>query len=195
MPELLSRPALEVAPALLGARVTANGVTVRLTEVEAYAGPDDPGSHAYRRTPRSAIMYGPPGVLYCYLVYGLHVCANVVTGPAGAAGAVLLRSGEVVAGEHQARVRRPGVGVEALARGPANLCRSLALTLDDNGRDLTSGPVTLTAPTTLASHPSRGPRVGLRHAADRPWRFWLTGDRTVSAYRPASALGREPEPS
>lgn len=171
---------LEVAPRLLGAVLTHGGVSVRLTEVEAYAGPDDPGSHAYRgRTPRNAVMYGPPGHLYVYFVYGMHHCANLVTGPEGSPGAVLLRAGEVVAGHELARERR-GSGDRDLARGPARLCRALGIDLGDNGTraDLVAGD--------HVPDISTGPRVGLRHAAERPWRFWITADPTVSAYRPAA---------
>lgn len=172
---------LEVAPRLLGAVLTHGGVSVRLTEVEAYAGPDDPGSHAHRgRTPRNAAMFGPPGHLYVYFVYGMHHCANLVTGPDGDPGAVLLRAGQVVAGIDLARSRRPGSSDRDLARGPARLCRALGIDLADNGvrPELVPGE--------LVVQISRGPRVGLRHAADRPWRFWVTGDVSVSAYRPAA---------
>ena len=176
---------LEVAPRLLGAVLTHAGVSVRLTEVEAYDGPDDPGSHAYRGpTARNAVMFGPPGHLYVYFVYGMHHCANLVTGPDGAPGAVLLRAGEVVAGLDVARTRRPGSTDRDLARGPARLCRTLALDLTDNGirAELVAGD---------RSHEiSTGPRVGLRYAADRPWRFWITGDPTVSVYRPAGPRPR-----
>jgi DNA-3-methyladenine glycosylase len=172
---------LEVAPRLLGAVLTHGDVSLRLTEVEAYAGPADPGSHAFRgRTDRNAVMFGPPGHLYVYFVYGMHHCANLVTGPDGDPGAVLLRAGEVVGGLDVARSRRPGVRDRELARGPARLCRALGIDLSDNGvrPELAPGePVTSI---------STGPRVGLRHAADRPWRFWITGDPTVSTYRPAA---------
>ena len=98
-------PVLEVAPRLLGAVLRHGDVAVRLTEVEAYDGPDDPGSHAYRgRTPRNAVMFGPPGFLYVYFTYGMHHCCNVVTGPEGTPSAVLLRAGEVVAGVEVAQV-------------------------------------------------------------------------------------------
>jgi DNA-3-methyladenine glycosylase len=172
---------LEVAPRLLGAVLTHGGVSVRLTEVEAYAGPDDPGSHAYRgRTPRNAVMFGPPGHLYVYFVYGMHHCANLVTGPEGEPGAVLLRAGEVVDGLDVARSRRPGSSDRDLARGPARMCQALGIDLTVNGvrPELVPGE----------SNPgfSTGPRVGLRHAAERPWRFWITGDPTVSVYRPAA---------
>ena len=172
---------LEVAPRLLNAVLTHGGVSVRLTEVEAYAGADDPGSHAHRGpTDRNAVMFGPPGHLYVYFVYGMHHCANLVTGPPGEAGAVLLRAGEVLGGVEVARERRPGVRDRDLARGPARLCRALGIDLGDNGTrvDLVAGE----RPRAI----STGPRVGLRLAADRPWRFWVTGDQTVSTYRPAT---------
>lgn len=185
---LLAGDVLDVAPRLLGASLTHAGVTVRLTEVEAYAGSDDPGSHAYRGpTPRTRVMFGPPGHLYAYFSYGMHVCANVVTGREGTASAVLLRAGEVVDGVDLARERRATTRERDLARGPANLCRALGMGLDLDGTDLSRGPVRLV----LAAAPepgrvSTGPRVGLRGAPDRPWRFWLTGEPTVSAYRPAA---------
>jgi len=176
---------LEVAPRLLGAVLTHHGVSVRLTEVEAYAGPDDPGSHAFRgRTDRNAVMFGEPGHLYVYFVYGMHHCTNLVTGPVGEPGAVLLRAGEVVDGLELARKRRPGSTDRDLARGPARLCRALDIDLDDNGVRPELAPP---APAQGAAvQVSTGPRVGLRHAADRPWRFWITGDPTVSTYRPAA---------
>lgn len=187
---VLGRPVLEVAPLLLGARLTVHGVTVRLTEVEAYAGDQDPGSHAFRGpTPRTQVMFGPPGRLYCYLSYGVHTCANVVTGPDGTASAVLLRAGEVVEGLGTARERRPGVRDRELARGPGRLCRTLGLGLESDGLDLTTdGHVDLALPGAeegagLRRRVRWGPRVGLSRAADRPWRCWLAGEETVSAYR------------
>ncbi|WP_244927883.1 DNA-3-methyladenine glycosylase [Nocardioides sp. W7] len=182
---LLAGPAETVAPRLLGAHVEHAGVVVRLTEVEAYAGGSDPGSHAFRgQTRRNAVMFGPAGRLYCYFTYGMHVCCNVVTGPEGEASAVLLRAGEVVAGVETARARRPGSSDRDLARGPARLCRALAIDLSHDGTDLAAGPVRLRLRDPL-TQVSTGPRVGLRGAPDRPWRYWLTGERSVSAYRPA----------
>ena len=184
----LAGPVLETAPRLLGAVLRHGDVAVRVTEVEAYAGEADPGSHAYRgRTRRNATMFGPPGHLYCYFTYGMHVCCNVVCGPEGSASAVLLRAGEVVDGIGLARERRPRASDRDLARGPARLCNALGITLEHDGTDLTVGPVTLTAGS-APEHVSSGPRVGLRAAADRPWRFWATGEPTVSAYRPVSPL-------
>src|SRR5918997_7155705 len=111
---MIEKPAADVAlvaRSLLGWHVTANGVCVRLTEVEAYSGLGaDPASHAHRGpTKRNAVMFGPPGHAYVYQIYGMHYCANVVCGPAGEASEVLLRAGEVVDGIEIARLRRPAV--------------------------------------------------------------------------------------
>lgn len=173
----LSADPVEVAPRLLGARLHHAGVTVRLTEVEAYGGADDPGSHAHRgRTPRNASMFGPAGRLYVYLSHGVHHCANVVCG--AGPGAVLLRAGEVVDGVERARERRPGVPDRNLARGPGCLARTLALDLSHDGLDLAGHLVDGDQPAGVDC----GPRVGLRLAPDRPWRFWVPGDPTVSRY-------------
>jgi DNA-3-methyladenine glycosylase len=186
-PALLSGPVTDVAPRLLGAVVRHGPVAVRITEVEAYGGADDPGSHAHRgRTPRNAVMFGPPGRLYVYFTYGMHHCANVVCGPEGTPSAVLLRAGEVVDGLAVARGRRPSSRDRDLARGPARLCRSLALDRGQDGADLMAGPVSLRLPEEAAATWETGPRVGLRRAARRPWRFWLPGEETVSTYRPAA---------
>jgi DNA-3-methyladenine glycosylase len=188
--EVLGAPAPEVAPLLLNAVLRHGGVAVRLTEVEAYDGAGDPGSHAYRGlTRRNEVMFGPAGHLYCYFTYGMHVCCNVVTGVEGAASAVLLRAGEVVAGVDTARARRPGASDRDLARGPARLCNALGIDLSANGNDLVTGPVTLElGPDPLAEglEVAAGPRVGLRLNPRVPWRFWLEGERSVSAYRPAA---------
>ena len=191
---LLALPVLEVAPRLLGATLRHGAVALRLTEVEAYDGANDAGSHAFRGpTARNAVMFGPPGFLYCYFTYGMHVCCNVVTGGEGAASAVLLRAGEVVEGVELARARRPGASDRELARGPARLCKALGIGLSDNGADLVAGPITLTPAVQPAVEVSTGPRVGLRGDPDRPWRFWLTGEATVSAYRPAAVRPRRPK--
>lgn len=186
---LLAGAPLDVAPRLLGAVLRHGSVSVRLTEVEAYAGAADPGSHAYRgRTRRNEVMFGPAGRLYVYFTYGMHHCANVVCGPPGEAGAVLVRAGEVVEGLEVARDRRDGARDRDLARGPARLCRALGIGPEHNGADLGSGPVLLTPVETVPGVVVTGPRVGLRHAAERPWRFWLEGEPSVSAYRPAKGV-------
>lgn len=172
------------ARGLLGRTLHGHGVAVRITDVEAYGGIDDPASHAVTRTPRSEIMYGPPWRLYVYRSYGMHLCANVVTGPTDRAAAVLVRAGEVVDGIELARERRPGVDDVRLARGPGNLARALGLTIDDLGTDLLgSEGVRLGPEPHVAPAISAGPRVGVSKAADVLWRFWVAGDPTVSAYR------------
>jgi DNA-3-methyladenine glycosylase len=172
------------ARGLLGRVLHGHGAAVRITEVEAYGGINDPASHAFTRTPRSEIMYGEPWRLYVYRSYGMHFCANIVTGPTETASAVLIRAGEVVGGIETARKRRPAVKDVALARGPGNLARALDLSLDDLGTDLLgSDGVRLGEPPATSPDISSGPRVGVSKAADVPWRFWITGDPTVSAYR------------
>jgi DNA-3-methyladenine glycosylase len=210
--ELLALPAPEVAPLLLGWRLTARGagetVTVVLTEVEAYQGAEDPASHAYRgQTRRNATMFGPPGRLYVYLSHGLHLCANIVCGPEGVASAVLLRAGRVVDGVDVARRRRaqPSAGrpprgpiaVDALARGPGSLGRALGLRREDDGEELSrpGGRLELcpsSGPTTAAEL-AAGPRVGVSAAADRPWRHWLVADPTVSGYRRSPRATARPD--
>lgn len=205
----VSAVSLEVAPVLLGATIVHDAphglVAVRLSEVEAYGGPLDPGSHAYRgRTPRNAVMFGPAGHLYVYFTYGMHWCANVVCGPHGEAGAVLLRGGEVVRGLDVARRRRPSARRDVdLARGPARLAAALGLDREQDGADLCTadGPLWLEPAQDPTSEPAgerpavrAGPRVGVSGEggdADRfPWRFWLEGDPTVSVYRPAQPRRR-----
>ena len=198
-----ARPVLQVAPELLGCTVAHAGVTVRLTEVEAYDGSKDPGSHAFRgQTPRTEVMFGEPGGLYVYFTYGMHWCANLVCGSAGAASAVLMRAGEVVDGLEMARTRRAGVIDRDLARGPARLTMTMALTRDHNGIDTTAtdSPLVLRAagPGRLYGATVRtGPRVGVSgpggDAAAYPWRFWLEGEATVSVYRPGKV--RVPKPT
>ena len=187
--------ALQVAPRLLGAHITANGVTIRLTEVEAYLGEFDPASHAWRGpTPRTASMFGPPGRLYVYRSHGIHLCANVVCSPAGEASAVLLRGGEVIDGIELARMRRPAARVDRdLARGPGRLGAALELRLDDNGTDLLTGPIRLGPAAPSALTIVAGPRVGVSRAGgpQHPWRFWIAGEPTVSPYRAHPALAQD----
>lgn len=194
--EWYARSALDVAPELLGALLRVEGqrgaVVVRLTEVEAYHGTEDPGSHAFRgRTGRNAVMFGPPAHLYVYFTYGMHFCANLVCGAEGTASAVLLRAGEVVSGVGLARSRRPSARRDVdLARGPARLAGALDLTRADDGAPVEPGRrVSLRVLREPAADVHRGPRVGVAGPGGEPerfpWRFWLPGEATVSTYRPA----------
>ena len=214
--DLLST-ALEVAPRLLGARLTTlvdgRRVAVRITEVEAYHGlgtgeVSDPGSHARMgQTARNATMWGEPGHLYVYLSHGIHSCVNVVTGPAGVAGGLLLRAGEVIEGTDAAAVRRPAArSPRDLARGPGRLGQALGLRHPrHDGIDAIAGAASwpleragALARLDLAREPvgdySTGPRVGVAGVAGTsafPWRFWITGDPTVSTFRPGRGATEE----
>ena len=204
--DLLEGDPVDVAPHLLGAVVAARdddgAVAVRLTEVEAYRGETDPGSHAFRgRTPRNSAMFGAAGAIYVYFTYGMHHCVNIVCGPQGLSRAVLLRAGEVIRGADLARRRRPAAKTDRdLARGPARLCRALGLGRADDGARL-GGPddrVSLTLPA-LESGPGTavtrsGPRTGVAGTGGDgeayPWRFWIDGEPTVSPYRAAAPRRR-----
>ena len=203
-------PALEVAPLLLGARLTVSGhlnrqhpgvpVTLRITEVEAYhgvgtPGPYDAGSHSRdRRTERNASMFGPPGHAYVYFSYGMHFAINMVCSPEGTASGVLIRAGEIVAGAEVARSRREAgrssnpIPDHQLARGPGNVASALGITRPSHdGLDLFAAPFDLRAAPLGSKKIASGPRVGVSGEAGSarfPWRFWIEGDPTVSAYRP-----------
>jgi DNA-3-methyladenine glycosylase len=209
--EFFSRPSVPVAPDLLGCvlehQTEAGLVAVELTEVEAYAGASDPASHAYRgKTARNAVMFGPPGHAYVYFTYGMHFCVNLVCLDNGSASAVLLRAGRIIEGEELARARRTGgpmgdgaprektvVPFRDLARGPARLCQALDIDRSLDGADVCvpDSPLRMRWPdasTTVRSADRKvisGPRVGISAAAEVPWRFWVEGEPTVSAYRPA----------
>ncbi|WP_149180113.1 DNA-3-methyladenine glycosylase [Streptomyces sp. TRM49041] len=189
--DLLSHPAEEVAPKLLGCVLTCKTpegtVSIAITETEAYSGTADPASHAYRgQTPRNAVMFGPAGHLYVYRSHGLHWCANIVTGTEGIASAVLIRAGRVIEGEDLARERRGGrVESPRLARGPGNFCQALGIKAEHNGTDLLTGAsvVLSEGEPVPAALIQVGPRVGVSKAHDWQHRFYLAGDPTVSAYR------------
>jgi DNA-3-methyladenine glycosylase len=177
------RPAVEVAPELLGAFLvhdTVRGrVTGRIVEVEAYQGPEDLAAHSSRgRTPRNAVMFGAPGHLYVYLIYGLHHCANVVCGPAEKPEAVLLRAAEIVEGAELAAARRGPVPTSRLAAGPGNLGAAFGLDRSSNGVDLLSGPIRI-ARGSRPDRVTRTPRIGVAYAgdwADAPLRFLIPDD-------------------
>ncbi|MEU6390022.1 DNA-3-methyladenine glycosylase [Streptomyces sp. NPDC046939] len=188
------RPVLDVAPDLLGRILvhhTADGpVALRLTEVEAYDGANDPGSHAYRgQTARNKVMFGPPGHVYVYFTYGMWHCMNLVCGPEGIASGVLLRAGEIIEGAESARKRRLSARNDReLAKGPARLATALSVGRDLDGTDACApgaSPVEVLHGTPVPADQVRnGPRTGV--AGDggvHPWRFWIADDPTVSPYR------------
>ena len=163
----------------------------RIVEVEAYHGANDAASHAYRgRTPRTAVMFGPPGFLYVYFTYGMHWCANVVCGPDGEAAAVLIRALAPTAGLEAMRSARPAArGDRDLCSGPAKLCQALGITGSDNGTDLLAPATGPRGPgavrllddgTPPPRRPGRGTRIGIKEATQHRWRFWVPGDPNVS---------------
>ena len=183
--EVLGRGSVELGPWLLNKVLVHGGRAGRIVEVEAYAGEDDPASHAFRgRTPRNAAMFEAAGHLYVYFTYGMHWCANVVAGPEGVAQAVLVRALAPVAGLTEMKAARPAATRDRdLCNGPAKLCQALGVTGILNGADLVVGDRGIrlvddgTAP---PSRPGRGPRVGISRAVEVPWRWWVTGDAHVS---------------
>ena len=197
------RPTEQVAEELLGKflihKVEGVNYMGKIVEVEAYLGPHDLASHtSCGVTKRNRVMFGPPGFAYVYLIYGMHFCVNLVCLPQGTASAVLLRAGRVTDGVALAAARRMAgrngarqVAENDLARGPARLCQALGIDRSLDGADVCDPASELRIlPSVLAGSGqevpriSQGPRVGISVAADRPWRFWLTGDPTVSPYRP-----------
>lgn len=170
-----ARPTLTVARALLGCYLvheSPRGRTVgRIVEVEAYRGPRDPASHAHRRTPRSEVMWGPPGTAYVYFSYGSHACMNVVTEREGRAGAVLLRALEPVDGLALMRRRRRTHYLRLLASGPGRLTQAMGITLRDNRADLTTSPVYVARRDRRPRAVAATPRIGISVATAVKWRF------------------------
>ena len=189
----LAGDSLAVARSLLGAvlvRVDEDGhrIEARIVETEAYD-ETDPASHTHRGlTPGNATMFGEAGHAYVYFTYGMHHCVNVVCGPADHGAAVLLRAAKVVAGVEHARLRRATARTDRqLADGPAKLTQALGLDRSCDGIDLcdATGPLWLGRDEVVVDDAAvrTGPRVGVRHAADRTWRSWVEGVPEVSVYR------------
>jgi len=185
------RDSRELAPLLLGKVLIVGRRRARIVEVEAYAGTEDPGSHAYRgQTKRNAVMFGPPGHLYVYFTYGMHWCANVVCGPDGEAAAVLIRALAPTGGLDAMRSARPAARRDRdLCNGPAKLCQALGITGSDNGTDLLARSAGRRSPgavrllddgTPPPRRPGRGTRIGIKEATEHRWRFWVPGDPNVS---------------
>jgi DNA-3-methyladenine glycosylase len=173
-----------VAPELIGATLLHRGVGGIIVEVEAYHH-TDPAAHSFRgRTPRNAVMFGPPGYVYVYRSYGIHWCVNFVCEPAGSAAAVLIRALQPTHGLAAMRRRR---GVEAerlLCSGPGRLCQALGITGDDNGRAL-EPPVFELRAAMAAPEIMVGPRIGISVAVELPWRYGLKASRFLSKPFPA----------
>lgn len=193
-----ARPVLEVAPDLLGRHVRRGGVTVRITETEAYAGLVDPASRVLSRPTRhNAPVFGPPGHAFVYFTYGHHWMLCVVTGDVGVPDVVLLRAGEVVAGHAVVSERRPGVRERDWCRGPGRLTSALGVSGSLSGVDACASGSPLVLETGEADPGAvvrTGPRVGVSgpggDGTAYPWRFWHDGDPTVSAYRPGATRRR-----
>jgi DNA-3-methyladenine glycosylase len=198
-----ARPTLDVARDLIGKtlyRQTPDGVTAGIiVETEAYVAAIDPSAHGYRgKTPRNAVMFGPPGRAYVYFTYGMHFCLNVVTEEDGVAAAVLLRALEPTVGLPLLRARRgERIADRDLARGPGRLCAAMALTVADNGLDLQGEALWLTETPgfPLDAPIVATPRIGITQAAEWPWRFVLAGSRWVSGRTVASAVADAKAPN
>jgi DNA-3-methyladenine glycosylase len=165
-----ARPTVEVARALLGKFIQHGAAVGRIVETEAYLGQDDAAAHsASGVTPRTRVLFGPPGHAYVYLIYGMHNCLNIVAEPEGIAGCVLIRAVEPI---HE---------ITQASNGPGKLTRALGITLRHNGVDVTRGPITICAP----EHETPfeivvSPRIGISKSADLPLRFFVKGNRFVS---------------
>ena len=186
------RPTLKVAEDLLGKVLvhrTRDGVASGvIVETEAYIGEDDPACHAsFGRTARSEPLFGPPGFAYVYLNYGIHHLMNAVTEADGYPGAVLIRALQPCEGIELMQRRRapdgPAIDEHALCRGPGNLTKALGITTTDNRRDLATGKLTIEDRGISVGRIATGPRIGIRVAIERPWRYWVEGHRSVSGRR------------
>ena len=187
-----NRPTLIVAKDLLGKVLvhrTPGGVAAgMIVETEAYIGEDDPACHAAPGpTRRNAPLYGPPGLAYVYLNYGIHYLVNAVTEAEGHPAAVLIRALHPVEGLALMRKRRApdghAIDDSDLCRGPGNLTRALGITLTDNLLDLTSSTLTIEDRGLARGKVVWGSRIGIRVGLERPWRCWIAGHPSVSGPR------------
>jgi DNA-3-methyladenine glycosylase len=183
--ELVAGSVHDAAPALIGWTLLHDGVGGRIVEVEAYAS-DDPASHSYRgRTPRTTVMFGPPGRLYVYRSYGIHWCANIVCEPDGHGAAVLLRALEPTHGLETMRLRRGLMDDRLLCAGPGRLTQALGLTGADNGADVARDPFRLVPPAGVVPV-VRSPRIGISKATEKLWRYVEAGSSWSSRARRAA---------
>jgi len=181
------RDSRELAPLLLNKVLVHGNRTARLVEVEAYAGAEDPGSHAYRGLrPRNATMFGPPGHLYVYRSYGIHWCANVVCGDEGWASAVLLRGATPLKGLDEMYASRPGITRDRdLAGGPGRLCQALGIDGTFDGTDIVKGSdgvFLCDDGIPPPDDPGASTRIGLAPGKgdQSPWRYYVRGAKGVS---------------
>lgn len=175
-----SRTAVEVARELIGCVLVKGESSGRIVEVEAYVGENDPAAHAARGlTPRTRVLYGPPGHAYVYFIYGMYECLNLVAEPEGSPGCVLIRAVEPLTGMEQMRRRRGLVHTEQLANGPGKLTIAMGITRELNGADVTKGPLLVTKGGKRAEIVTTT-RIGIRRATDWPLRFYEKGSRFVS---------------
>ncbi len=179
-----NRAAIEVARDLLG-RVIIHGETAgRIVETEAYLGVNDLAAHSARGlTPRTQVIFGPPGHAYVYFIYGMHECLNLVCEPEGQAGCVLIRALEPIAGLDLMRVRRGRDNVRDLCSGPGKLTQAMDITRALNGVDVTRGALTVHEGTGGTFEIQTTPRIGISQCADWPLRFLIAGNRFVSGRR------------
>jgi DNA-3-methyladenine glycosylase len=185
MNSVLGQAAEVVAPRLLGCQLVRQlgdqTLVGRIVETEAYS-QDDVASHSYRgETPRTKVMFGPPGYLYVYFTYGMHYCCNIVTGPAGHGSAVLIRALEPIEGQEIMSQNRRGLSGEALANGPAKLCQALEIDKEMNSHDLSEEPLRLIIEPPIGQNEIiQTTRVGISRGQDVPWRFYVKGNSYVS---------------
>jgi DNA-3-methyladenine glycosylase len=174
-----ARPTVEVARDLLGKVIRHGRASARIVETEAYLGTDDAAAHSARGpTPRTKVIFGPPGHAYVYLIYGMHHCLNIVAETEGVAGCVLIRAVEPLSGVD---LINDAAGTALPSNGPGRLTRAMGITLKHYGADLTRGPITLHEPTDQEPFEiGISPRIGISQAAELPLRFFISGNRFVS---------------
>jgi DNA-3-methyladenine glycosylase len=194
-PAFYNRPVLDVAPDLVGCVVSYEGCAGVIVEAEAYH-ETEPACHAYAGlTPRTEVLFGPPGVAYVYRSYGVHAMLNAVCEPEGVGAAVLIRALQPTRGLEEMHRRRGMQRERDLCSGPGKLTQALGIELDLNGSDLRRGPIVIgprpTAWRDIEVVADR--RIGITHAVELPWRFSAAGSRFLSRpYRTVSARGAEP---
>lgn len=187
MRDLLNRDVVAATPALLGAILVRGEMRARIVETEAYRAADDPACHAYRKTTmRNMVLFGPPGLAYVYLNYGMHWMLNISAHPDGDAAGILFRAAEPLAGLEEMRANRPGIADKELLTGPGKLCKAFGITRDLNGIDLLDPTSELRLELgEPVENVVIGPRIGIAEGKghDTPWRF-MDGDRLEWVSRP-----------